>query len=136
MKYSQSFGVFAAVVLVASCTLNWTWYHDLQEHFTGFYSAGNNYGKPGRVFLFMAAVATIFFLLKRVWAKRWNLLVCGLIVAYAVKTFILYTSCYRGICPEKQAGIWIMLAAAIMMMVAAVLPDLKLREEVPNDQIH
>lgn len=123
MKYSQWIGILAALVLVISCFMNWSWYPDIRQYFTAFYSYENVYGKPGKVFIFLAGVSTIFYLIKKVWAKRWNFLVCGLTLAFAIKTFILYSSCYRGICPEKQAGIWVMLFSTIVMLVAALVPD-------------
>lgn len=116
----------AALILVSSCFLNWTWYPDIREFFTGFHSAGNAYGKPGKVFIFFASIATAFFLTPRIWAKRWNILVCCLTVAYAVKTFILFSGCYRGICPEKQTGIWVMLIMSFLMLAAALLPRMKI----------
>lgn len=127
MKYSQLIGIAAAIVLVLSGFLNWTWYPDLQKYFTGFFSENNMYGKPGKVFAFFAVIAIIFFLIPRVWAKRWNLLVCALTLAYAVKTFILFAGCYRGICPVKQPGIWVMIVAAVVMTASALLPDLTVK---------
>ena len=123
MKYSQPIGVLAVLVLVASCFFSWTWYPDLNKAFNGFFSEGQAYGKPGNVFIFFAVFAIAFFLIPRVWAKRWNFIFGGLILAYAVKTYILYTGCYNGICPVKQPGIWVMLGSAILIMVMAVVPD-------------
>lgn len=127
MKYSQYAGVFVTLILIGSCFVNWTWYPDIQKYFTGFFSVDNIYGKPGKVFIFMSVLAIFFFLVPRVWAKRWNMMVCGLTLAYAIKTFILYSSCYRGICPDKQPGLWVMLFSAALMMVATLMPDMKLR---------
>ncbi len=132
MKYSQVVGIIAAVVLVLSGFLNWTWYPDIQKYFTGFFSENNMYGKPGKVFAFFALIAVVFFLLPKIWAKRWNLLVCSLTLAFAVKTYILFSGCYRGICPVKQPGIWVMFAAAIIMMVCALLPDLTVKSRDPR----
>ena len=129
MKYSQWIGIVAAVVLVVSCFLGWTYHPDLQKVFTGFYSEGNTYGKPGKVFIFFAAIAVLFFLIPKVWAKRWNLFVCGLTLAYAIKSFILFSGCYKGICPQKKEGLWIMLFAAIGMMLMSLLPDQKVAEQ-------
>lgn len=134
MKYSNWLGVLAVIVLIVSSTLNWAWYPDIKQYFTGFYSLDNMYGKPGKVFIFMGAVATAFYLVPKAWAKRWNLLICGLIVAYAVKTFILFSACYRGICPDRQPGIWIMLFATVTMLVAALLPYGKLKAEPASDK--
>jgi hypothetical protein len=129
LKYSQAFGIAAAIVLVVSCFMSWTWYPDIQKYFTGFFSENNAYGKPGKVFIFFAVVATVFYLIPRLWAKRWNLFVNALLLAYAIKTFILFSGCYSGNCPVKQFGLWLMLVAASAMMAMAVLPDLKLTKK-------
>jgi hypothetical protein len=125
MKYSQIIGVITALGLIASCFFPWTFYPDLNKYFTGFFSEGQVYGKPGNVFIFFSIFAIAFFLIPRVWAKRWNFIFGGLILAYAIKTYILYTGCYNGICPVKQPGIWIMIASSIIIMIMAVIPDTK-----------
>ncbi len=129
MKYSQWIGVAAAVVLVISCFMSWTYYPDLDKTFNGFFSEGNNYGKPGKVFTVLAAVSVVFFLIPRIWAKRWNLLIGALIAAFAIKTYIVFTSCYRGLCPSKLAGLWIMLVSAATLLIMTLLPDLKVVED-------
>ena len=128
MKYSQILGIIAAIVLMLSGLMNWTWYPDIKEYFTGFYTHNNQYGRPGRIFIIAGIIAIIFYLVPRIWAKRWNVFFCAIIFAYAIKTFILFSGCYRGICPERQAGIWVMLASASVMLIAALLPDLKLKK--------
>ncbi len=132
MKYSQYLGMAAAVILVAACFLPWTWYPDIQKSFNGFFSEQNVYGKPGRVLIFFAAIAVFFYIVPRVWAKRANLLICSITLAYAIKSFILFSGCYRGVCPERQAGIWILLISAALMMLAAVVPDTSLRKKMPG----
>ena len=129
MKYSQWIGIVAAIALVISCFMSWTWYPDLGKAFTGFFSEDNNYGKPGKVFVVLAIVGVAFFLIPRIWAKRWNLLVGALTVAFAIKSFIVFSGCYRGICPTKLAGLWIMLGSSILMLVMTLLPDLKVVED-------
>ncbi|HEX6432325.1 MAG TPA: hypothetical protein VF008_31750, partial [Niastella sp.] len=63
------------------------------------------------------------------WAKRWNMFICAIILSYAIKSFIVFSGCYRGICPDKKAGLWIMLLSAIIMMAMALFPDIKVKEE-------
>jgi len=132
MKFSQWIGIGACLILVVSGFMNWTWYPDIHKYFTGFLSENNIYGKPGKIFIYFTTVAIILFAVPRIWAKRWNLLVCTIIVAYAIKTFILYTSCYRGVCPVKQPGIWVMLVSAVAILLCSLLPDLKLKENSPE----
>jgi hypothetical protein len=127
MKYSQWIGIAAAAVLMLSGLLNWAWYPDIHQYFTGFYTYNNSYGKPGKVFVVLGFIAIACYLIPRVWAKRFNMFLCVLILAYAIKTFISYSTCYRGICPEKQAGLWVMLGSAAVMFVASLLPDVKVK---------
>jgi hypothetical protein len=129
MKFSQWIGIIACLSLVVSGFTNWTWYPDIHKYFTGFVSENNIYGKPGKIFIYLSIFAIVFFLVPKIWAKRWNLFVGTLIVAFAIKTFILYTACYRGVCPEKQTGIWVMLVSAVIVLLCALLPDLKLKND-------
>jgi hypothetical protein len=128
MKYSQWIGIAAAALLVTACFMPWTWYPDLQKNFTGFFSENNNYGRPGRAFAVLSIIAVIFFLIPRVWSKRWNLFICAITFAFAIKSFILFSSCYRGICPERKAGIWLMLVVSALMLVMSILPDVKVKK--------
>lgn len=132
MKFSQWIGVLACLTLVVSGFTNWTWYPDLHKYFTGFFSENNVYGKPGKIFIYLASVAVFFFVVPKIWAKRWNVLVCAIIVAYAVKSFILFTLCYHGVCPVKQPGIWVMLFSAVVILLCALLPDLKIKSDNSN----
>jgi uncharacterized membrane protein YecN with MAPEG domain len=129
MKHSQWIGIAAAIILVIAGFLPWTFHPDLNKNFTGFFSENNIYGKPGNVFIVVSIVAIIFFAIQRIWAKRWNMFICGIILSYAIKSFIVFSGCYRGICPDKKAGLWLMLLSAIVMMVMALFPDIKVKEE-------
>jgi hypothetical protein len=129
MKYSQYIGVAAAIILVGACFLPWAFYPDLNKDFTGFFSEQNNYGRPGKLFSILAVIATTLFLIPKIWAKRWNLLIGAITVAYAIKSFVLFSSCYNTICPEKKIGIWIMLLASFVLLIMTFLPDLKVIEK-------
>ena len=129
MKYSQWIGIIAALVLIAASFYNWTWHPDLKTYFTGFYSEQNLYGKPGKLIVILSALAITMFLIRKVWAKRVNWIFCAILAAYALKTYLLFGACYRGICPERQPGIWIMLICAVLMLLAALLPDLRINDQ-------
>ncbi len=128
MKYSQWIGLVTCIVLAVCGFFPWTYHPDLNENFTGFYSKLQVYGKPGAVFIVLSAVAAACFLIQRVWAKRLNFLISALILAYAIKSFILYTGCYNGTCPTKLPGIWIMLLSAVTILIMSVLPDTKVTQ--------
>jgi hypothetical protein len=130
MKFSRWIGMAGVLLLVLSCTMNWTYYPDIKQFFTAFNTYNNVYGKPGKFLIGLAGIASLFYLLPKIWAKRWNILVCCIVLAFGIRTFIVFSACYRGICPHKQIGIWLMLVATIIMMVAALFPDLKLKQDV------
>jgi len=37
--------------------------------------------------------------------------------------------CRVGECPEKQIGLWLVLLASALILIAALFPDVKLKEE-------
>lgn len=76
----------------------------------------------------MSAIALVFFVMNKVWAKRVNWLVCGILAAFAFRTYTVYTSCYRGICPVKQTAVYILLIAPIVMVIVAFMPRMDIKE--------
>lgn len=129
MKYSQWIGIAAALLLVAACFLPWAYYPNLDKEFTGFFSERNTYGRPGRVMIFFCAVMILLFAIPKVWAKRTNIIVAGITIAFTIKCYIMYTGCYQGICPEKRVGIFLLLAGSAITMIASLLPDLPVKQE-------
>src|ERR1700743_844844 len=105
MKYSQWIGILAVFLLAGACFMPWAYYPDLGKEFTGFFSEKNIYGRPGKVFMFLGGAHILFYLIPRIWDKRANMFVAALTFAFCIKSYILYTSCYQGFCPEKRAGI-------------------------------
>jgi hypothetical protein len=122
MKYSKYIGVLAAVMVIVSCYMAWVFIEPVQLTITGMNTRGTNYGKPGLLHIFTSAVAIILFLLPRVWAKRTNLFICALNLAWVVRNYIIITACDGGDCPQKQTGLYILIMAAVVMMVMGVLP--------------
>ena len=129
VRYLHWIGLAACITLIVSCFLPWVYYADLNQSFTGFYSYKNEYGKPGKFLMIFASISFLFMLLPRVWAKRANLLITPLTLAYAIKSFILFGSCYNNYCPEKLFGLYLMLASAVVMLVAAVFPNVRVAEK-------
>jgi hypothetical protein len=102
MKYSQWIGIAAALLLIAACFMPWAYFPDLGKIFTGFFSEKNIYGRPGKVLIFFSVVEILLFAVPRVWAKRANIFVTVLAIAFVIKSYILYTSCYGGYAPTKE----------------------------------
>jgi hypothetical protein len=135
MKYSTWIGAAACVLLIIACFIPWTYHADVQKHFTGFYSEAGTYGKPGKFIVFFAIASLLLLFVKKIWAKRVHIFVAGLLVAYTIKTYILYTSCYNAYCPEKKLGIYLVLALPVVIFIASLLPDIKMNK-AHTDQEH
>jgi hypothetical protein len=129
MKHSQWIGIAAALLLVAASFMPWAYFPDLGKEFTGFFSEQNRYGRPGQFLTFFSAVMIVLFLIPKVWAKRTNIVMTAITTAFTIRCFLLYTACYRGICPEKRIGIFLVLLAAGIAIVASLLPDLPVKQE-------
>jgi hypothetical protein len=136
VKYLHWIGILACITLIICCFLPWAYYADTtipneaERTFTGFYSFHNEYGKPGKFLVFFATLTLVFLLLPKVWAKRTNLFICALTFAYAIKTFILYGSCYNNYCPQKLFGLYLMVGCTAIMLLASAFPNMNLKN--PN----
>jgi hypothetical protein len=128
MKYSMSVGIITALILIASCFIPWTYYPDIDKTFTGFFSQANAYGKPGKAIIFFSVLSVVLFIIPKIWAKRFNVLVTAITIAYCVRSYVLFTTCSGGVCPEKKVGIFLIVISSALMLVSALLPDLKLNE--------
>lgn len=128
MKYSQWIGIGAALLVIAACYMPWAYYPDLQKEFTGFFSEMNRYGKPGKVLLFLSVLQIILFLIPRIWAKRTNIFVAAVAFAWGIRSYILYNGCYRGTCPERRIGMYLVLGGTLLALLAVLTPRLGLKE--------
>ncbi len=129
MKYYKVLGLLACAVVIISCFLPWTFYPDLNKSFTGFFSEENMYGKPGKVFIFLAVISAALILINRIWAKRVLLFVAAINIAYLIKSYVLFTTCYSALCPVKQYGLYLLMAGTTMLMIVSIFPDMKIQNE-------
>ena len=125
LKYVPIIGVTAALLLIAFCFMPWAYYPDLQENFSGFYSNQNHYGKPGKAFIFLSTLSIILFLVSKGWAKWANQVTGVIIFAYALKTYILFSSCYHTICPQVKFALPAVLGSAGILLVCSLLSKVK-----------
>ena len=129
MRYMKWIGLFAVVLLVVSCFLPWVIINSQNIIVSGIDSTGTNFGKPGYVHFILGFFFIFFHFIPTLWAKRINLLIVALNIAWAVRNYFIISMCRVGECPEKQIGLWLVLAASVFMLIAALFPDIKLKEE-------
>ena len=129
MRYMKWVGLFAVILLIVSCFLPWVIIPSKNIVVSGIDSTGTNFGKPGYTHFVLSFFFIIFHFIPRLWAKRSNLLVVALNIAWAIRNYFIISMCREGDCPEKQIGLWLVLLASILILIAALFPDIKLREE-------
>ena len=122
-------GLFAVILLVVSCFLPWVIITSKNIVVSGVDSTGTNFGKPGYTHFVLSFFFIIFHFIPKLWAKRVNLLIVALNIAWAIRNYLIISMCREGECPEKQIGLWLVLLASVLMLVAALFPDIQLKEE-------
>ena len=129
MKFYKIIGFAAAAIMIISCFIPWTYYADIGKSFNGFFSEKNMYGKPGKVFIFLAVISAALILINRIWAKRVLLFVAAINISYLIKSYVLFTTCYSALCPVKQYGLYLLMAGTTMLMIVSIFPDMKIQNE-------
>ena len=129
MRYMKWIGLLVVVLLIVSCFLPWVIIPSKNIVVSGVDSTGTNFGKPGYTHFVLGSFFTLFHFIPKLWAKRINLIVVALNVAWAVRNYFIISMCREGECPEKQIGLWLVLTASVLMLIAALLPDIQLKEE-------
>lgn len=110
--------------------MHWAYYPDIQRHFTGFNTWtfipqkgiwGHYYGRPGKLLVPFATLCLAFHLIPKMWAKRANLLIAALCLAYAIKSYFMFSAAYTGYIPQKEAGLWVMMGATVVNLIVAAI---------------
>lgn len=78
---------------------------------------------------FFSILLIAFFAFPKVWAKRTNIFLGFINMAWAIKNFILFSLCRAGECPEVKPGLYITVILAVIVLVMTLLPRLKLPAE-------
>jgi len=129
MRYMKWVGLVAVILLVASCFLPWVSIISKNIVVSGIDSTGTNFGKPGYTHFVLSVFFIIFHFIPKLWAKRINLLVVALNIAWAIRNYFIISMCREGECPEKQIGLWLVMLASLLMLIASLFPDVQLKEE-------
>lgn len=111
---------------MAVCFMPWVHYNSIDKTFSGYnvtkFATGVYYGKAGIIITGFCVVILILNLLKGTVAKNANLFLCALLVAYAFRTYILFTgSLFEGQV-IKYSGIYLIVVLSIVLLVCALFP--------------
>jgi len=132
MRYMKWIGLMAVILLIVSCFTPWVIIPSKNIIVSGVDATGTNFGKPGYAHFLFSFFFIIFHFIAKLWAKRWNMIIVALNIAWAARNYFIISMCRDGECPEKQIGVYLVLAASLLMLIAALFPDVKLQDEKKN----
>ncbi len=129
MKHSQLLGVAACLLLIINCFFPWSYVAEIHLLITGW-QAGETLGKPGVFNIILCSIMVLFFLIPKIWAKRTNVIIGALNIAWSVRNYLLVSTCSGGICPEKRAGIFLLILLSFFIEIMTFIPPVKIKPRV------
>ncbi len=126
MKYSQLLGISATIILIGICYLPWSSISERNIIVTGLSAPGTMFGEPGLMHIALAVPLIILFSIPKIWAKRINVFVAAINLAWGIRNYILLTTCFMGECPEKRYGLFLELLLCSFILVMTFFPKIEL----------
>jgi hypothetical protein len=137
LRWMKWIGLASVILLIVSCFIPWVYIETGNLTVSGIDADSIHFGKPGYFHLIMSFFFLVFSFTPRIWAKRSNLFVTAINLGYAVRNFYVISTCSGGECPEKKLGLYFMLLSSIIMLIAALFPDMqipKTEKRINKDQ--
>lgn len=133
MRYSKWVGIFGVVLLYIAAYQPWITVVSKNITITGMDTAGTNFGKPALMNLIVGGISAVFLLYSSVMAKRANIFFCAFNIAWVIRNYVLISMCRGGECPEKKFGLYLLMLSAVIIMLASLFPDIKIKAETNDD---
>jgi hypothetical protein len=129
MRWMKWIGVLSAFVLAVIAFMPWVVIVSKNITVTGVDATGTNFGKPAYFHFFSIFFFLLFTFIQKVWAKRINLLVTALNLAWAIRNYLIITMCRGGECPEKKTAIYLVLLTSALMLLTSLMPDIRTSDD-------
>ncbi len=133
MKYSKWIGIFGVVLLYIAAYQPWITVVSKNITITGMNTAGTNFGKPALMNLIVSGISAVFLLYSSVMAKRANIFFCAFNIAWSIRNYVLISMCRGGECPDRKFGLYLLMLSALIIMLASLFPDVKIKAETNDD---
>ncbi len=111
------FAIGAAIVLMVACFFPWVIIESKNIVVSGVEAEGTSFGKPGYMHLLMALLTIALLLFRNMITLRISIFLTAFNAAWSIRNYIVISSCYGGICPEKQLALYIVVVASFLLLV-------------------
>jgi len=125
MKYSQLLGLLACIGEIIASFMPWVFVAEKHLLISGINEAVPNFGKPGMFNIVLSTIIGILFIIPKIWAKRTNVFIAAINLAWSFRNYLVITACRAGECPEKRAGIYLLLCLSVFILLMSFLPSIK-----------
>ena len=136
-KYLHYLAIVATLAIIATCFIPWVHYNNIDVTFNGYnvkkFATGVYYGRAGIIITIFAAISLLFTLMPSIVAKRVNMFLCALLVAYTLRTYVIFTGSLFDGEVTKLAGIYLIVFLSFVMVICSVFPYLKKEERFEED---
>lgn len=137
MKYKKVLhytAIISCIALIATCFIPWVHYNNIDVTFNGYnvkqFATGVNYGRAGIIITILVSISLLFTLMQSVVAKRVNMFLCALLVAYTLRTYVIFTGSLFDGEVTKLAGIYLIVILSFVLVFCSVFPSLKSEEKL------
>jgi len=117
MQTMKWLSIAAILSLVVSCFLPWVSIASKDIVVTGMNADAMRLGKPGLLHIFLAGLFLVFVLIDKIWSIKTAFFIAAFNIAWAFRNFILFSSCSGGVCPEREAGLYLMIFGSATAMI-------------------
>lgn len=125
MKYSQLIGLLACIGEIVICFMPWIVVAEKNLMITGMNAAVPDFGKPGLLNIVLSGIMMLLFIIPTIWAKRTNVVIAAINLAWSLRNYLLLSLCHAGECPQKKAGLYLLLCLSVLMLIMTFLPSIK-----------
>ena len=136
-KILHYLAIVATLAIIATCFIPWVHYNNIDVTFNGYnvkkFATGVYYGRAGIIITIFAAISLLFTLMPSIVAKRVNMFLCALLVAYTLRTYVIFTGSLFDGEVTKLAGIYLIVFLSFVMVICSVFPYLKKEERFEED---
>jgi hypothetical protein len=123
MKYSRITGFISCLLLIIGAFLPWVTIELNHETLSGVQTGGTTLGEPGYVNIVLALLILGGLAINRIWSIRLNVIFAAMIIAYNIRNCLIFTRCEMGYCPKKEAGLYLTVFAAVLILISSLLPS-------------
>jgi hypothetical protein len=121
MQKRTIIGLAACAGIIIACFLPWSFYPDLGKNFTGFFSEGNKFGRPGYFLVFFALLSAVCYLIKNKNTVFFNATFSVITLAYIVRCYFVFTQTVMGVEAQPKAGIYLLVVSGLINVIMVLL---------------